>query len=111
MFDADIGPDKLTQFSAQALESLSPFGWTALHQLHAFGIHLAILGPWSLPSNVRLFDLPPLPHQRAIRALHPRDNAASSTAASWACSIRAAMGSGATAHSAETLLTGEKVMS
>jgi len=36
---------------------------------------------------------------------------ASFTAASWACSMTAAVVGSATAHSVETLLTGEKVRS
>ncbi|MFK5691394.1 DinB family protein [Ornithinimicrobium sp. LYQ92] len=41
MLDANLIPDKLTHFSDQPLETLSPFDRTTLDQLHTLGIHLA----------------------------------------------------------------------
>lgn len=43
VLDADLVPDKLTQFSDQLQEALSPFDRTTLDKLHTFAIHLAIM--------------------------------------------------------------------
>ena len=53
----------------------------------------------------------PLVPNRVYRACCSMNRKASRTAARWACSIAAAVAGSATAHSADTLFTGEKVRS
>lgn len=54
VLDADLIPDKLTQFSHQPPEALSPFDRTTLDKLHTFAIHLAIMSTPDFTKRPRL---------------------------------------------------------